>query len=188
MVLQHWLFFKIIYKVFRRSLNCAWHLMETHVFQVNTFLTFYLVCAKWIFQLISASWGTDVFQVCSFGAAKQIVGSLTAKMCDGEKNSGKDSVNAKWIFSFDPLLLKLLSQMHKYRFFSSSVFQFSFTWLCEKCMCLPSFVKKLAKLTNKLPVYWKCDIYGSWKGSLFVLYSLVWHFRNDLMFHLSAVF
>lgn len=146
--------------------------METHVFQVNTFLSFYLVCAKWIFQLISASWGTDVFQVCSFIAAKQIVGSLTAKMCDGEKNSGKDSVNAKWIFSFDPLLLKLLSQMHKYRFFSSSVFEFSFTWLCEKCMCLPSFVKKFAKLTNKLPVYWNVTFMGVEKAAC--LFYTLW--------------
>lgn len=146
--------------------------METHVFQVNTFLSFYLVCAKWIFQPISASWGTDVFQVCSFIAAKQIVGSLTAKMCDGEKNSGKDSVNAKWIFSFDPLLLKLLSQMHKYRFFSSSVFEFSFTWLCEKCMCLPSFVKKFAKLTNKLPVYRNVTFMGVEKAAC--LFYTLW--------------
>lgn len=146
--------------------------METHVFQVNTFLRFYLVCAKWIFQLISASWGTDVFQVCSFGAAKQIVGSHTAKMCDGEKKSGKDSINAKWILVSIPCFWSCYHRCTNTGFSSSSVFEFSFTWLCEKCMCLPSFVKKFAKLTNKLPVYWNVTFMGVEKAAC--LFYTLW--------------
>lgn len=143
----------MMYKVCKRCLHCSWHFMETHVFQVNTFFRIYRVCAKWIFQLILASWGTDVVQVGSFEQQSRLLAVLQRQCVTAREKEWNRFHQCQMDFRFDSLRLKLLSQTHKCRFPSSSLFKFSFTQLCEKWTFLPPVVKKLAKLPNKLLVY-----------------------------------
>lgn len=142
------------YKVCRRCLKCAWHSMETHVFQVNAFFRIYLVVRQ---MNISADF--DVVRDRRFSKSapleqqSRLLAVLQLECVTARKKEQNRFHQCQMDFSFNPLLLKLLSQTHKCRFPSSSVFEFLFTQLCQKCACLPPLLKKFAKLTNKLPVY-----------------------------------
>lgn len=152
--------------------------IEMHVFQGNTFFRIYLVCAKWIFQSILASRGTDGLQVGSAGAAK--ADCWQSYSCDVWRRERKTGTGFQMDFRFRSSAVEVViteAQVQVSLIIAFQIFIRTTLWKMSIYLCSPNQMWKSSPLKQFLSRWAeKSDYLPDKQVSLSILVSssLMW--------------